>query len=230
MWQLWGQLRQLSPGWGQAAALRGSPQAPGPRDTCPEILQLISVWPGPQSLSPSSPLGSSAAGLAERTRPFPWCLQLWPQLLTPRGCSTSPRLSWVYPHPYHTPTPCSPSRWRQVDLPPSPAQHPLPAGPHPSPPSPANTHGPHTGVISPGWAANRGALAVVLTSGRHSLPVSFPADHSGLQASAHSHHTDLWVWAAGPSPRPEGPGTFRARWVKRVAPERVPPYCCQEGL
>ena len=110
VWQLWGQLRQLSPGWGTGcAALRGkaSTGSRPQRHMSRKPGQLISVWPGPQSVVSSSPLGSLAAGLQSATRPFPWCLQLWPQLLTPRGCSTSPRLSWVYPHPYHTPTPRS---------------------------------------------------------------------------------------------------------------------------
>ena len=69
--------------------------------------QLISVLPGPQPVISPSPLGSPAAGPQSATRPFPQCLQLRPRLLTTRGCSTSPRLSWVYPHPYHTPTPRS---------------------------------------------------------------------------------------------------------------------------
>ena len=156
VWWLRGQLRQqLSPGGvTSCTALRGKVSAASrpQRHVSGKPGQLTSVWPGPRPVISSSPLGSPVAGPQSATRPFPWRLQLPPQLLTHRGCSTSPRLC---PHTLTTFHPLPASCWRRADLPPSPAQHPLslrfhthlPA-PQPTPMAPTQGSPPRLG--SPG--------------------------------------------------------------------------------
>ena len=227
VWWLWGQLRQkLSPGGvTSCTALRGKVSAASrpQRHVSGKPGQLTSVRPGPRPVISLSPLGGPAAGPQSATRPFPWRLQLPPQLLTHRGCSTSPRLcthtlTTFHPLPQppaggrltcHPALPGTPSPCSSTPISPLPSQHPWP---------------PHRGHL-PGWAARQEG------AGRGAdLGDTGPFPQSAVACRPQpTPTTQIFGCMVGPSPRPEEP-EHPSSVGKMCGPRMGDPYCCQEGF